>query len=161
MRQCNKKSEKSEYQFQLYSGINNCNNLRKWWKIIDKLLRPSHDHDVPPLIVNGQVYENDKDKVYIFNEFFCKQTEIDESSSHLPNCTASPSVSNNLSTITLSQEEVYIILNNLYISKASDPDLISHRLLKETASVISYPLYKIFSDLLIHLFSLSHRHWQM
>lgn len=95
-----KKKVRSECQLQLSSNINNCKNSRKWWKIIGKLLRHSHDHDAPPLIVNGQVYENDKDKVSLLNEFFCKQTEIDESSSHLPNYTSS--VSNNLSSITLS-----------------------------------------------------------
>lgn len=39
-------------------------------------------------MVNGQVYENDKDKVSLLDEFFCKQTGIDEFSYHLPNCTS-------------------------------------------------------------------------
>lgn len=67
----------SEYQLQLSSDINNCNNPRKWWKVIGKLLTLSHNHDVTPLIVNGPIYEKDKDTFSYFNEFLCKQTEID------------------------------------------------------------------------------------
>ena len=129
----------------LSSEINNCKSPRKWWKLVGTLLSSSQKHDIPPLTVDGKVYDNDIDKAFLFNEFFSKQTEIDESSSCLPNTNASTLTTNFISSIILKQNEVYDTLSSLDTSKACGPDLINPRLLKEAASIISYPLLKLFN----------------
>ena len=48
----------------LSSEINNCKSPRKWWKLVGTLLSSSQKHDIPPLTVDGIVYDNDNDKAF-------------------------------------------------------------------------------------------------
>ena len=49
----------------------------------------------------------------------------------------------NLATITITIKDVSDALENLNITKASGPDLISPKLLKEGAPVLSKPIFLI------------------
>ena len=51
-------------------------------------------------------------------------------------------------SFTITSQEVFDILNGLDISKASGPDLVNPRLLKEGASCLSAPLSKFFNHIL-------------
>ena len=57
--------------------------------------------------------------------------------------------SRRLNSITISQQDVRDVLNNLNVTKASGPDLISPRLLKEGATILSKPLSIIFNRSLL------------
>jgi hypothetical protein len=50
-----------------------------------------------------------------------------------------------LNNINITEADVVDLLNTLDISKAIGPDGISPRILKERASILRYPLYKIFN----------------
>ena len=52
---------------------------------------------------------------------------------------------NELNSITISEQEVKDVLDNLTVTKACRPYLISPRLLKEGASVLSKPLTTVFN----------------
>lgn len=95
--------------------------------------------------VNGNVVDNNFEKATAFNIFFTNQSNIDDSSATLPN-TSNNNASNHLYTeIILSDDEVKNVLLSLDTSKATGPDLINPRLLKEAASIFSFPLRKLFN----------------
>ena len=71
------------------------------------------------------------DKANAFNNFFAMQTELDDSNAVLPNL-KEPEY--RLADITIDESEVDDALKILNSSKASGPDLINPRLLKEGAS---------------------------
>jgi hypothetical protein len=54
-------------------------------------------------------------------------------------------LSNGLEQITVTENEVEDILKILDTSKAIGPDLLNHRLLKEAASMLKYPLCRLFN----------------
>ena len=60
-----------------------------------------------------------------------------------------PLCNSRLNSITISQQDVRDVLNNLNVTKASGPDLISPSLLKEGATILSKPLSIIFNRSLL------------
>ena len=97
---------------------------------------------------NGIIYDDDLEKATVFNHYFSSQSQVDESSSCLPNFF--DSVPNNyLSNTEVSREEIEDILRSIDTGKAIGPDLINPRMLKEASSALSYPLRIIFNKSLI------------
>lgn len=86
---------------------------------------------------------NENDKANEFNMFFSAQSNIDETNANLPN--GQVHIQNTLSEISLRETEIEDVLSILNPSKASGPDLISPRLLKEAAKILSKPLCKLFN----------------
>ena len=90
--------------------------------------------------VNGQDIHDDQIKVEIFNEMF--------SNVFTEECLDSlPKVETNLSIITninITQEKVYEKIKSVKENKASGPDDISARVLKEAARELALPLFIIF-----------------
>ena len=73
--------------------------------------------------------------------FFAMQTELDDSNAVLPNFIEPE---HRLTDITIDEGEVEDALKILNSSKASGPDLINPRLLKEGTSQLKYPIWKLF-----------------
>ena len=76
------------------------------------------------------------------NNYFTQQATVD-SNKYLPQ--PLNVYHENLATITITIKNVSDVLGNLNITKASGPDLISPRLLKEDASVLSKLMSKRFN----------------
>ena len=72
----------------------------------------------------------------MLNHYFASQTQVDDSNKALPYLEPSPYT---LESITISRQDVEDVLQHLNVSKASGPDLISTRLLKEGANVLALP----------------------
>jgi hypothetical protein len=69
-------------------------NSTKWWKTINSLTTKNSSHSgIPPIKYNGIIYDDDLEKATVFNHYFSSQSQVDESSSCLPNF--SDSVPNN------------------------------------------------------------------
>jgi hypothetical protein len=79
-----------------------------------------------------------KEQTYLIY-IFPKQSEIN---SNIPNLSH---VTNQISEIKLCENEVEDVLKVINSTKASSPDLINPRLLKEAAPIIKYPLCKLFN----------------
>ena len=77
----------------------------------------------------------------MLNEYFSSQFVVNDINKTLPPRT---DTNNELNFITISEQEVKDVLDNLKVTKACGPDLISRRLLKEGASVLSKPLVTVF-----------------
>ena len=99
---------------------------------------------IPPLCKSDITYAFDvNEKATTLNEYFCKISTIDDTDVELPrfeNRTESF-----LSDITVEQSEIIDILSILKVNKATGPDEISHRMLRQTSKTISLPLCKLFN----------------
>ncbi|CAC5384356.1 unnamed protein product [Mytilus coruscus] len=75
--------------------------------------------------------------------FFASQSNIDDSSTILP--VIPFNVSPTINETELNDTEVEDILSIINPSKASDPDLINPKLLKEASAILKSPLCKLFN----------------
>ena len=78
---------------------------------------------LPPLQHNGNIITDPTKKAEIFNEFFVRQTKLDERLTALPENHAR--VQSSLSHVYITEFDTYKILSNLNVSKATGPDGIS------------------------------------
>jgi hypothetical protein len=70
----------------------------------------------------------------LFNDYFCKQADLNDSEVSVPDIT--DIFINGLEQITITENEVEDILKILDASKAIGPDLLNPRLLKEAAFIL-------------------------
>jgi hypothetical protein len=86
---------------------------------------------------------DDIEKANLFNIYFSKQSEIDDSNSNILNLSHA---TNQISEIKLCENEAEDVLKVLNPTKTSGPDLINPRLLlKEAAPIIKYPHCNFFN----------------
>ena len=98
--------------------------------------------EIPPIDYNGKVYDSNKEKVSIFNDFFIKQPTLEHEDDTPPDL---PQLDFQLNDITLSVFEISNIIQNLDKSKATGPDQVHNRLLIVASSSIAEPLTILFN----------------
>ena len=104
---------------------------------------------IPPLRSDNTNYAfSNEEKTNLLNDYFCGISSIDESNLALPNFDKRTNAV--MPDIKILQSEVVDVLRILKVNKASGPDGISHRMLKNTSQTISVPLTKLF-DLSLRL----------
>ena len=96
---------------------------------------------------NNIIIENDQDKAEILNEYFINQSKLDDANKSPPEL-AEPTYER-LNRVNITSTDVRDILKSLNPSKASGPDIISPRLLREGANQLCTPLSKFFNRLII------------
>jgi hypothetical protein len=79
----------------------------------------------------------------LFNKFFCEQSTLDDSDHTPPELTELQT--DGLRPILITETEVEDILKILDIGKATGPDCINPRILREAAPILMYPLCKLFN----------------
>ena len=92
---------------------------------------------VPLLKSSGAIYCDDEQKADKLNEYFTQQTLLDEHNASLPQTVNTPL--NNLESLRITSDEVESTLLSLPIEKASGPDLINNKILKDLAQLLSSP----------------------
>ena len=115
------------------------NNSKPFWKFI-KSRRQDHT-GVSTLKHNGKIASDSKSKAEMLNHQFCS-VFTEEDINNMPD--KGPSPYPDMSSITISRTGVHKILINLNPSKASGPDEISAKILKQTADRIAGILSFIF-----------------
>lgn len=80
----------------------------------------------------------------MLNNYFALQAMVDDNNHPLPQTL--PPQHQLLPSINMSVQDVTDVLENLDISKACGPDLISPRLLKEGSSILARPFTYIFNN---------------
>ena len=105
------------------------------------------DMSIPPILHNDNLIFDDIEKANLFNIYFSKQSEIDDSNSNILNLSHA---TNQISEIKLCENEVEDVLKVLNPTKTSGPDLINPRLLlKDAAPIIKYPHCNFFNPSLL------------
>ena len=120
---------------------------KDWWKNFKACVGKDSRENIPPLKNNyGQTINKPKEKADLFNRYFHSQTLLDDRDKDVPVL----SVPNNtVDSIRLEVEEVQNILKSLQVGKASGPDFINNRILKEIAVSISTALTELFNTSLL------------
>ena len=117
-------------------------NAKCFWKHVNSKLK--RKTGVPNLNKpDGNLTETDEEKATILNDFFSSVFTI-EDTNNIPNLD-SHCGNETLKNINISQELIENKLRQLNPNKAMGPDKIPTIVLKELASELSYPLYKIFN----------------
>ena len=122
---------------------NNDIKPKDWWKTLKHFIKPEHSTSLPPLHHDDAVFTEEPDKASLLNDFFVGQTNLDESQASLPSDTPTPD--NNLNSISTSPSDVASTLKSLQLGKATGPDAINNRILKELATPLSFPLSDLFN----------------
>ena len=94
--------------------------------------------------INDDIYDDNHDKANLFNTYFQKQTQINETQVNTPNANFNNDRPK-LDTITITPLEVKSVLQTLKLGKASGPDKVNNILLKELCNELCNPLCNLFN----------------
>ena len=117
---------------------------RDWWRTLKSVISPGSKQSLPSLEHDGRTVTDDIDKANILNEFFKKQTLIDDDGTELPDITPYD-VHSQLDNLNITSEEVRLALKSLPVGKAAGPDGISNRVLRELSVELSQPFCNLFN----------------
>ena len=142
------RKSKKEHIDRLTEKIDNNTNCSKdWLETLKTFIKPNQTSFIPPLNVNGDIYSDNTNKATILNDNFTEQSSLDDSNANLP---ADPNNSDfTLNSISITANEVESVLKALQTGKASGPDAIINRILKELAKPLSFPFSDLFNASLI------------
>ena len=118
---------------------------KDWWSTLKSFIKPTFSSNIPPLEANGHIVTDDYEKANVFNTFFQNQTILDDSNAILPQLPP-PSYNTQLSCIVLTPLEVESILQTLKTGKASGPNGLNNRVLKELSKELSTPFCTLFNQ---------------
>ena len=128
---------------------NNTLTSRDWWTTLKSFISPDNKSSIPHLDQDGTIYSEDFDKANVLNDFFCKQTMLNDENVSLPELPLFDGVE--LSNIVVTCDEVESVLKALPIGKATGPDGINNCILRELAHELSPPLCSLFNQSLHNL----------
>lgn len=138
------RKSKAEYQAKLIDQINDQNQSPKsWFKLAKRLTQKQSTKTIPTLIQEGITATTDKQKAELLNEYFSKQSNVEESNINLPNL--NKVTDHSLNQITISEQDVRDAISLIDPSKACGPDSLHPRLLKEGACILCKPLTRLFN----------------
>ena len=117
---------------------------KKWWNVCKYMYNGRHNnHIIPPIHDADNILSENIDKAEAFYSFFTSISNLEENKPLLPPLPLdTPS---NLDNITITQSDIKDVLTLLKSSKASGPDGINQRILKEGAQFIIKPLCTFFN----------------
>ena len=138
------KIAEDEYNTKLRQDLNNPSKKTKsWWRTVKYFLNRNQTSTIPSLLHDGKHVSDSSSKAEIFNSYFLEQCKLDSATATLPEHTDPPE--STLDSLTVTETEVLEVLLSLDTTKASGPDGISAKLLKEAAPVISPSLARLFN----------------
>ncbi|MEW8548396.1 MAG: endonuclease/exonuclease/phosphatase family protein, partial [Candidatus Thiodiazotropha sp.] len=118
---------------------------KDWWTTLKSFITPNYKTSIPPLEFNDDIYMEDKDKANVLNSFFQSHTILNEQNTVIPDLPAA-TVNTPLSNIVFSPLEVESVLKILPVAKASGPDGLSNRVLRELSKELSIPYCSLFNQ---------------
>ena len=117
---------------------------RQWWTTLKYFISPVSKASLPPLELNGVIYTEEQEKANLLNTFFCEQTMLNDQNAVLPDIIPY-AVTSHLTDIVLNPSDVKAVLKTLATGKASGPNGLNNRVLKELSNEISDPLCSLFN----------------
>lgn len=124
--------------------ISCCNvTSKRWWRLCKESLGSVSVGADSPIMDNGKIITDNKHKAELFNQFFVDQSTLDDSNAHLP--PDLPQSVYNIDQLVVQPENVYMILSKLDPSKATGPDGLGNRILREAAVPLAQPLSELFN----------------
>ena len=139
------RKSKQDYFDKLDRQLSSDNHDPKlFWKTSKQVLNlDKSSSSIPTLKMHNEFAETNQAKTEMLNLYFSSQTRVDDTNKDLP--LLEPAL-HSLNSIEISIQDVKDVLLHLNVSKASGPDLISPRLLKEIADILAYPFFYCFQS---------------
>ena len=139
------RKSKQDYFDKLDRQLSSDNHDPKlFWKTSKQVLNlDKSSSSIPTLKMHNEFAETNQAKTEMLNLYFSSQTRVDDTNKDLP--LLEPAL-HSLNSIEISIQDVKDVLLHLNVSKASGPDLISPRLLKEGADILAYPFFYCFQS---------------
>ena len=139
------RSSKQQFYDKLAAKLKSENlSPKDWWATLKSFITTDSNSDIPPIEINGQTYTDDYEKANILNDYFQSQTILDDSNVRLPDLPP-PTYNTTLNRIVITNLEVKSALQTLKTGKASGPNGLSNRILRELSSELSHPLCCLFN----------------
>ena len=110
-------------------------NPKQWWHITKQFMGKTTESVIPPMEKDGKTYFDVKEKADAFNKAFISFSDLDTTNASLPEFAFK--TDSRLSNIIFAEDDVLNLLKSLDTSKATGPDGISAKMLKETAVSIT------------------------
>jgi len=140
------KEAKENYSLKLASDMRSSKIIspKSWWHIAKQMMGGNKQSQYPALNVDGKPISEPIRKAEAFNSFFVRQTFLDDTNAELP--ADFPSYEQaSLEDLLITEEEVLDQLKGIKPNKATGPDLISPRMLKEASKCICPSLTRLFN----------------
>ncbi|MCG7877682.1 MAG: reverse transcriptase domain-containing protein [Candidatus Thiodiazotropha endolucinida] len=118
-------------------------SVQDYWKTLKTFIKPTQTSSIPPLLKDNVFISEDSEKANLLNSYFVEQTLIDDQSATLP-CSINRDIPT-LNTVQITPKQVEDTLKSLKLGKASGPDNVNNRILKELAEPLSNPLCDLFN----------------
>ena len=120
-------------------------STKDWWSTLKTFISPNKQKSIPPLEHNDTIYSSEHDKANLLNSFFQSQSDLDDRNAPLP-AILPTKIESELSSIVLTADEVESILKILPVGKATGPNGLSNRILRELSRELSYPYCSLFNQ---------------
>lgn len=120
-------------------------NPKKYWSLVKSLLGNKVVSGLPSLVDGTKTYCTDYEKAEHLNTFFSSQSTLDKIPANLEMPNFTYIAASRISEIVITEDETKLVLMNLDVNKASGPDGISNRLLKNICPSITKPLTLLFN----------------
>ena len=115
---------------------------KKWWGIVNSLSGRTGHSEIPAIEHSGTVHTRAKDKANIFCKTFAEKCRLEDGHHQPQEATVHPRVM--LENIVFKPKDITKILRSLKPDKASGPDQVPSRVLKECAAELASPLCRLF-----------------
>jgi len=132
----------TDYNDSLSSSLAESKNTKYWWRTVKSLLGKGSFRSLPPMNVNNDFIVDSSEKASAFNNFFLSHSNINTENASLPSEGTSEV---RLSSVKATEQEVNDQLMTLDPSKATGPDGIGPRLLKEAGRTIVPTLTRLIN----------------
>ena len=120
---------------------NSSHSTKKWWHIANAYLGRNKKSTYPPIRNGMEIITDNTSKADHFNQYFLSHTILDDNHLILP-----PIIPNHnqMSEIELNEQDITDLLHIIDTSKATGPDMVSPKLLREAGLAIVPSLCKLF-----------------
>ena len=115
---------------------------KDWWKTLKQFIKSCSNSVIPPLCKENIIYSEEKEKVEILNKHFSMQNSLDDTTATLPYIVQDDVPT--LDTLNFTPVEVENVLKSLKTGKATGPDHIIYRFLKELFFLLHCVSYSTF-----------------
>ena len=120
-------------------------SAKKKFSILTKLMKNQKNSNIPPLIQNGEVINDAKQKSEQLNDLFIAKATVNGPQDDVPFLPQKDSITSNLSNINTSPIEVSKVLRQLKKSNSSHCG-ISGKFINIIATPISFSLSRVFNN---------------
>ncbi len=127
-----------------YTLENRSTDVKRFWSVMKQLFGNKVKAGIPTLIDNDTPFSTDSEKANLFADYFASQCSLPAPSPDYNLPPVTPITNARLNTVQFNVHDVSTIMSKLNVTKASGPDLISYRLLKECAHTLAEPFCRLF-----------------